>query len=54
MLSQAIVQIVAQPPTLAIRHSCDLLVEPPPLSHLAFERGRAFVDTSIEFSNESS
>jgi hypothetical protein len=54
MLSQAIVQIVAQPPPLMIRHSCDLLIEPPPLRHLAFERCRPFIDTSIEFSNEGS
>jgi hypothetical protein len=53
MLSQAIADR-AQPSPLTIRHSCDLLIEPPVLSHLAFERCRAFVDASIEFSNEGS
>jgi hypothetical protein len=54
VLSQPIVQIVTQPPPLMICHSCDLLIELPPLSHLAFQRCRPFFNPSIEFPNKRS
>jgi hypothetical protein len=47
-------QILAQPPPFTIRYSRDLLIEAASLSHLTLKRGRAFIDTLIEFTNEPS
>src|SRR6478672_2419264 len=54
VLPQLIVQIVAQPSPLTIRHLSDLLIESSPLKHLALVRCSPFVDASIEFPNENS
>src|SRR4029077_4348955 len=52
VLPQFVMQIVAQPPPLTIRHLRDLLIESSPLNRLALVRCSPFVDTSIEFPNE--
>jgi hypothetical protein len=52
VLSEVIVQILAQPPPFTIGYLRDLLIEPASLSHLTFERGRPFVHTSIELTNK--
>jgi hypothetical protein len=54
VLSQPVVQILAQPVPFTICYSCNLLIEPPSLSHLAFEGRRPFVHASIKFTNERS
>ena len=52
VLPQLIVQIVAQPPPLTIRHLRDLLIESSPLNRLALVRCSPFFYTPIEFPNE--
>src|SRR4029077_4878405 len=47
VLPQLIVQIVAHPSPLTIRHLRDLLIESSPLKHLALVRCSPFVDTPI-------
>jgi hypothetical protein len=54
VLPELVVEIVAQPSPLTIRHLRDLLIKSPALYHLALVRCSAFVDTSIEFPNDSS
>jgi hypothetical protein len=54
VLSEVIVQILAQPPPFTIRDSRDLLIEPASLSHLAFERCGPFIHAPIKFANKRS
>src|SRR6476469_7782481 len=54
VLPQLIVQIVAQPSPLTIRHLSDLLIESSPLKQHALARCYPFFDTSIELPNENS